>query len=259
MRLVSTSEVRVSTAAATRCISPSGFKGPTTIRSAGWPAAPVLAPGSGCFLAGFRRHERGRWHVEPILAAVRRAILGGTFDPPHVAHLYAGEVAFRGLDLDVVTFMPAGSPWQKAGREVTTAEDRWRMTELSVANVDYFEADDREVRRAGWTYTIETLEGFPESDELTLVLGADAARRLRTWHRADDVLARARIAVAPRPGVHRDEVDAVLAKYDAVWLDMPELQISGTALRAVARAGGSLRFLVVDAAWRYIVEHQLYA
>ena len=60
----------------------------------------------------------------PMLHGVRRGILGGTFDPPHLAHLFAGEAAYRDLDLDVVTFIPAGAPWQKAGRNVTPAEKR---------------------------------------------------------------------------------------------------------------------------------------
>ena len=64
--------------------------------------------------------------------AVQRGILGGTFDPPHIAHLIAGEVAYRELGLDVVTFMPAGAPWQKAGRGLSEAEHRWKMTSLAV-------------------------------------------------------------------------------------------------------------------------------
>jgi nicotinate-nucleotide adenylyltransferase len=66
---------------------------------------------------------------------VRRGILGGTFDPPHFAHLIAGEAAFRQLDLDVVSFIPAGAPWQKANDGVSPAEQRWAMTSLATSGV----------------------------------------------------------------------------------------------------------------------------
>ncbi len=193
-----------------------------------------------------------------MLPAVHRGILGGTFDPPHVAHLLAGEAAYRDLALDVVTFLPAGSPWQKAGRAVSAAEHRWAMTEAAVAGVAYFEADDREVRRPGWTYTADTLATFPAGERITLVLGADAARGLPTWERLAEVLARADVAVMDRPGVARAEVEAAAGR-PVTWLDAPQVAISGTMLRARAAAGGSLRFLVPDAGWRYVTEHGLYA
>ncbi len=182
--------------------------------------------------------------------------MGGTFDPPHVAHLVAGEAAYHQLGLDVVTFMPAGSPWQKASDGVSPAADRWEMTRLAVAGVDYFEADDREVRREGWTYTAETLESYGEED-IVLILGADAAAGLPTWERADAVIERATIAVVPRPGTDRSAVEAAVES-PLVWLDVPLLDISGTMLRERTRAGGSIRFLVRHSVWRYVVERGLY-
>ena len=86
--------------------------------------------------------------LPPILAPVRRGILGGTFDPPHLAHLLGGEAAYRELELDMATFMPAGSPWQKAGRDVTTASHRWEMTVLATDAIGYFDADDVHYGRA---------------------------------------------------------------------------------------------------------------
>lgn len=188
---------------------------------------------------------------------MHRGLLGGTFDPPHLAHLVAGEVAYRDLGLDVVTFIPAGAPWQKAGSKVTSPDDRWRMTELAVAGVEYFEADDREVRRDGWTYTIDTLEEFPAGEELTLILGADAARGITSWHRWEDVLDRVNLAVAPRPGVERSDLEASIPRPFTV-LDMPWLGVSGTMLRTRARNGGSIRFMVREAVWEYINRQGIY-
>jgi nicotinate-nucleotide adenylyltransferase len=195
--------------------------------------------------------------VASILAVVRRGILGGTFDPPHVAHLVAGEVAYRDLGLDVVTFLPAGRPWQKEGSGVTESEHRRAMTELAVAGIPYFELDDREVRRDGWTYTADTLDTFPETDRLVLILGGDAAARIRTWHRWEYVLERTEVAVMPRPGASPLEVAHAVGPHHA--LDAPLLEVSGTELRARCRRGASIRFLVPDAVRTYIEENGLYA
>ncbi len=193
----------------------------------------------------------------PILMPVHIGLLGGTFDPPHLAHLHAGEAAYRQLGLDHVVFMPAGAPWQKSGRKVSTPGHRWEMSRLAVAGVDYFVADEREVHRDGWTYTADTLATFPADDRLVLILGTDAARNLPTWHRVHDVLERADIAVAPRPGAERTEVEVAVGE-NVTWLDMAPLDLSGTQIRSRVSAGQGTRFLVRDAVWRYFTTHDLY-
>jgi len=187
---------------------------------------------------------------------VRSGLLGGTFDPPHIAHLLAGEVAYRQLGLDRVIFIPAGSPWQKAERRVSSAHHRWEMSRLAVDGVDYFEADDREVHRDGWTYTADTLDTFDPNEELVLILGADAARGLPTWERSADVMARARVAVVPRPGVEKDEVDKQVGVER--WLDMPALPVSGTLIRQRTASGMGVRFLVTEGVYQYLDKQNLY-
>lgn len=186
-----------------------------------------------------------------------RGILGGTFDPPHLGHLAAAETAYRQLGLTEVTFLPAGSPWQKAGSGVAPTSARWEMTRLAIAGIDYFSADDREIGRDGPTYTADTLRTFGGDEEILLVLGADAALGIRTWKRFEEVLDRAAIAVAPRPGVDPAEVAATVGP-DALWLDMPAIDVSGTALRERVRSGRSIRFLVPDPVWEYVSVHNLY-
>ncbi len=186
---------------------------------------------------------------------MKRGLLGGTFDPPHIVHLLAGELAARQLGLDVVTFLPAGDPWQKGDREITGSGHRWEMVSRSVAGVEYFEADDREIRRQGPTYTIDTLEEFG-GDELFLILGSDAAAAIPTWHRAQEVLDRVSLAVLPRPGTPPEDVVATGAGVE--WLDAPELPISSTMLRRRGANGLTIRFFMPDAAWRYCNEKGLY-
>jgi len=187
---------------------------------------------------------------------VRTGILGGTFDPVHIAHLHAGETALRRLGLDRVVLMPAGSPWRKAGMPVSSAADRLEMTRLAVEGVPGFEVDDREVRRAGPTYTVDTLRSFPAEEDLVLILGADAALGLPAWKDPDDVLALAAIAVAPRPGADLAEAAALLP--DAVLLDMAMLDVSGAAIREMAGAGRPFRFLTTAAVHAHIEAKGLY-
>lgn len=191
-----------------------------------------------------------------MLAIVAIGLLGGTFDPPHIAHLLAGEVAYRQLSLDRVLFVPAGSPWQKADKAVSGAEQRWRMIELATEGVDYFEPDDREVHRSGLTYTVDTLATFPDGEEIWLILGADAARGLPTWERAEEVTSRTRLAILPRPGVDPQEVEDAIGA--SVWLDMAPVAISGTLIRQRVAAGVGYRFMVTEAVYRYIEAEGLY-
>lgn len=174
-----------------------------------------------------------------------------------MAHLILGESAYRSLGVDVVTFVPAGDPWQKSERVVTTAGHRVAMVKAAVSGVEYFEVDDRETKRTGPSFTIDTLESFSGDDDLWLVLGADAAGGIRSWHRAEEVLARARLAVAMRPGEVRTEVEESVGA-TIKWLDMAETSISGTEIRRRAGEGESVRFLVPDLVWRYIEAERIY-
>jgi nicotinate-nucleotide adenylyltransferase len=185
-----------------------------------------------------------------------RAILGGTFDPPHIAHLVAGEAARGQLGVDAVTYIPAGRPWQKLGTGVSAAHHRLHMIELATEGIDYFTVDDREVHRDGWTFTIDTIDSFG-GEKMIMIIGADSAKGLSTWNRVDELLDSVQIAVVPREGVERAEVEAAIDR-DVMWLDMPGLDISGTMLRGRVSDGRSIRFLVPDPVLAYVREHRLY-
>jgi nicotinate-nucleotide adenylyltransferase len=191
-----------------------------------------------------------------MLAAVRTGILGGTFDPIHIAHLHAGETALHGASLDRVLFMPAGEPWQKGDRALTPASHRLEMTRLAIEGVDGFEVDEREIHRDGPTYTIDTLLSFAPDERLFLVLGADAAVGLPTWHRREAILQRAGILVVPRPGTDLSLVAGSVPT--AVMLDMAALDVSSTMVRAMAAEGRPYRFLVPAEVHTYIETTGLY-
>lgn len=188
---------------------------------------------------------------------MRVAILGGTFDPPHIAHLALGEAAHRQLPVDEVRFVPAGDPWQKADSGVQPARVRLALTRAAVASVRYFDVDDREVRRTGPSYTADTVDEMrAEGLEPWIVLGADAAAGMRHWHRVE-ALEGVPVAVALRPGTDRRAVeDGVVGPL--TWLDLPLVELSATELRRRAATGQSLRFLVPDAVWQLVVAEDLY-
>jgi len=131
------------------------------------------------------------------------------------------------------------------------------MVRLATAGVDGFRVDDRETTRDGLTYTVDTLATFPEDEELFLILGADAALRIPTWKRHQEVLDRATVLVVPRPGTDSTAVADILP--DPVFLDMAVLEVSGTEIRAMVRNGSAFRFLVTNEVHRYISENNLYA
>jgi len=193
----------------------------------------------------------------PILGNVRTGIFGGTFDPIHIAHLHAGETALFQADLDRVLFMPAGDPWQKDDRVLTPAWRRLEMAQLATMGVDGFEVDEREVRRDGPTYTIDTLHSFPDDEDLFVIMGADAASGFRTWHRWEDIVDRSTILVMPRPGTDPRSVGEAVP--GALLLDMAPLDVSATAIRKMAGSGEPYRFLVHAAVYEYIEANHLYA
>jgi nicotinate-nucleotide adenylyltransferase len=192
---------------------------------------------------------------------LRIGVLGGTFDPIHVAHLLLAEQAREQLVLDKVLLVPAGDPWRKADRDISPAKQRLEMVRRAAAGNPYLEVDDRELRREGPTYTVDTLRelrGEMEADDdLFLILGEDALIDLPNWKDPAALAEYASIAVAPREGFAEPSTlpfDPTLVQR----IDMPFVDISATDLRRRARLGQSLRYMVPDAVIDFILEQGLY-
>lgn len=185
---------------------------------------------------------------------MRIGLLGGTFDPVHHGHLVVAQAALEELELDEVRLVVAGDPWMK--ETTTPAAVRVELARLAVADNDELEVDDRECRRDGPTYTVDTLlelrDEHPEA-ELVFLLGADAAQRLEQWHRSEGLFTLASFVVVNRPG-HR--IPELPAQVDV--LEVPPMDVSSTQLRELAGRGRSLRYLVPEAVRRRIGEYGLY-
>lgn len=186
---------------------------------------------------------------------MRTGILGGTFDPIHVAHLHTAECALHQLRLDRVLIIPAGDPWQKSGRDVTPGSHRLEMCRLAIEGVEGLEVDLREMDRDGPTYTIHTLGTFPSDEELFLILGSDSLSRIETWQSWEEVLARVTLVEAPRPGTGRGMGEA----HGAVPLEMGMLEVSSTDIRSRIAEGRPYRYLVTAPVHGYIEVTNLYA
>jgi nicotinate-nucleotide adenylyltransferase len=190
---------------------------------------------------------------------MKLGVLGGTFDPVHIAHLLLAEQAREQLELDRVLFVPAGDPWRKAYRRVTPAAHRLAMTRLAIAGDPGFAVDECEIKREGATYTADTLRELHSrfaGAELYLLLGEDALADLPFWHEPESLAENATIVVAPRGGVVLPELPFDPDR--VVRIRMPFMDISSTDLRDRARHGKSLRYLVPDAVVDYIREHNVY-
>jgi len=194
-------------------------------------------------------------------------IMGGTFDPIHIAHLIIAEEARARLALDRVVFIPAGEPWMKGEHTVTAAARRVDMVKLAISSNAAFSLSLSEVERPGPTYTVDTLEKLlgelGHDTRLFLLLGWDSLAEMIAWKAPYRVSKMATVVAFPRPGFKKPEI-AVLERAmpgiaeRIVFLDAPYLEISSTCIRKRIADGGSVRYLVPDAVGQFISEYGLY-
>jgi len=200
---------------------------------------------------------------------MRIGVLGGTFDPIHVAHVFMGATARHQFDLDTVLYPVANRPWQKAGRKITPAEDRFDMVAAALDGIDGLEPSRMEIDRGGTTYTADTVAQLrrehPDA-ELFLIVGTDVAKDLHTWERVDEVRQAVTLVIARRPG--HPAAPAAAADpatpttppgWRTVFIEAPLLDLSSTTLRDWARQGRPLDGLVPPATVRLLRERGLYA
>jgi nicotinate-nucleotide adenylyltransferase len=212
------------------------------------------------------------------------ALLGGTFDPVHYGHLRFADAIRRTLGLDAVRLVPASDPPHRAGPQASAA-DRVAMLKLAVAEFPGLVVDEREIARAGKSYTVLTLEELRREDPqrpVLLLLGADAFLGLPTWHRWRELFGLAHLVVVPRPGVTLADglPPALVSEWDArVTTDpailfstpagaiyeasVPPQPIAATAIRTQLAAGAAGRDkvaqLIPRAVLAYIDQHGLYS
>lgn len=205
------------------------------------------------------------------MRAARLALMGGTFDPPHVGHLLAASDACDLLELDRLVFVPAFQQPLKLGQTSIPAGHRLGMVQLMAGADPRFAVDEIEIQRTGLSFTVDTLEEyarrFPDSERF-LLLGVDAYALLDQWHEVARVVSLAHLVVLTR-GAGQPVVDAeaVTGKVRALGgasaatprvLETRRVDVSSTEIRARVQAGRPIRGFVTEPVAEYIELNGLY-
>ncbi len=199
---------------------------------------------------------------------MRVGVFGGTFDPPHLAHLALGAAAKHALKLDRVIFVPAGAPWRKARQAITPSETRVRMLRAALGPLTWAEISTVEVDRPGPSYITETLPLLAGTREEVdadwwFILGGDALADMPHWHRPERLLEIARLALGWRshgepmmPPEVRERFPGIEECIDVV--PMPALAVSSTEVRERIRQGRPTDVLLPEAVRAIVDELGLY-
>ena len=209
--------------------------------------------------------------VEPL------AIFGGTFDPVHYGHLRCADEARQKLDLKNLYLLPAGTPPHR-NAPGATAKQRLEMLQLALPEFPQLEIDDREIRRSGPSYMVDTLQElrtkFPQRP-LLLLLGEDAANHLHSWFHWENLFALTHLVILTRPGA-KAEYRQDLAKqiqqrlaFDkqellrsqaggVLRLQVTSIDVSATTIKSIIRLGRSPRVMLPGTVLDYINENHLY-
>lgn len=197
---------------------------------------------------------------------MRVGLLGGTFDPVHIGHLFIAEEAHATLKLENVYFVPAGEPPHKMGEPVTSAEHRVAMVRLAIAANEHFALSLVDVDRPGPSYSVDMVRLFRQAlgkdAKIYFIMGLDSFLDLPNWHRPDELIRMCELVVVRRPGYRQDvamlECRIPGLSERARFVRSPMLDISSTDIERRVRAGQPIRYLVPDVIADYIYAHNLY-
>lgn len=188
-------------------------------------------------------------------------IFGGSFNPPHLAHLIVAEILREQFALDRILWIPNRQSPFKEKQELAPAEDRLEMTRLIVRDNDAFVTSDIEISRSGVSYTIDTIRDLQKENadaRYHIIIGSDSLAEFGGWREPEEIVRRARLIVYPRPGF--ENADTPKAFEDRIrFADAPLLEISSTAIRRRRRENRSIRYMVPEVIHEYIFDRGLYA
>lgn len=199
--------------------------------------------------------------VKPQLAPVKDkkgkqiGVMGGTFNPVHIAHLVAAEQAMTKLRLDEVWFIPDNIPPHKKLAKNVTAKQRVVMLDLATQDNPRFHVKLLELERGGVSYTIDTMRYLTQrapQNQYYLIMGSDQVNSFATWKNAAELARLATLVGIRRPGYPQNP------QYPMIWVDAPDMRLSSTAIRQYVATGTSIRYLVPEPVRQYILKEGLY-
>ncbi|NYT64206.1 nicotinate (nicotinamide) nucleotide adenylyltransferase [Alcaligenaceae bacterium] len=196
------------------------------------------------------------------MAIKKIGLLGGSFDPVHLAHIALAETARQTLGLEGVQLIPAADPWQRRPL-AATGEQRLAMLSLATRHYPHLHINPVEIQRGGTTYTIDTLRQLPDDAKYFWILGADQLRNFCSWHCWQEIASLLTLAVAQRPGSPLLAPTALtehLEKQGRCLIELPfePTAISATFIRERLAAGEPTDKMLDTAVAQYIQQHGLY-
>ncbi|AYE34829.1 nicotinate-nucleotide adenylyltransferase [Clostridium septicum] len=195
----------------------------------------------------------------------RIGIIGGTFNPIHLAHLYIAYEAKHQLNLDKVIFMPAGSPPHKDTNGILMAPLRYDMVKLAIASYKDFQISDYEIKKQGYSYTFETLQYLSSPDNrLFFITGADCLMDIEKWKEPEKIFLNCKFIVFNRSGYNKklllEQKNKIEKKYDTKisFLDTIDLEISSSMIRQRIKEDKRVDFFLPKEVLDFIKRNQLY-
>jgi nicotinate-nucleotide adenylyltransferase len=194
-------------------------------------------------------------------------VLGGTFDPVHIGHLIIAEEVRCKLELAEVLFAPTGQPWLKSHRSITPAADRLEMLRRALQSNPYFRISTVDIDRAGPTYSVDTIADLQNElgaeTLLYFILGLDALAELPTWREPARLMEMCQIVGVTRPGYGEFDLSPFepaipQASRHIILLEVPQIGISSSEIRARVAQGLPIRYQVPEPVEEYIRERGLY-
>jgi len=188
---------------------------------------------------------------------LKTVILGGTFNPPHIGHLFLAEEVASQFGYERVLIVPSFQPSHKNVDGEVTPNQRWEMVLAACSSSSIAEPDDCELQRGGMSYSIDTVESVLKKGGVTgkpgLIIGDDLFRTFSTWKNSDKLLELCELIVA-----HRESAQRLQYPYAHGYVDNKILPISSTEIRARVRQSLPWRHLVPEAVFHYIESQGLY-
>lgn len=196
------------------------------------------------------------------MAVKKIGLLGGSFDPVHLAHIALAETARQALGLESVQLIPAADPWQRPALKATS-EQRLAMLEIATRHYPHLHVNPVEILRGGTTYTIDTVRQLPDGAEYFWILGADQLRNFCSWQYWQEITNLLTLAVAQRPGGPLTAPQALTEHLEAqggqlIQLPFQPTTISATFIRERLATGESTDKMLDPAVAQYIQQNRLY-